>query len=80
MEIILGVVISGLIEWLKTKFKTGEWVTLAILAGVSLVGAGLYTWLSSAGYWQAVYNVLVTAGAFYAFVLKRFEASKPPVV
>jgi len=80
MEIILGVVVSGLIQWLKNKFKTGEYTTLLILAGVSLVGAGLYTWLSSAGYWEAVYTVLVTAGAFYAFILKRFETPKLPVV
>lgn len=79
MEIFLGVVVSGLIQWLKNKYKTGEYVTLLILAGISLVGAGLFTWLSSAGYWDVVYNVLVTAGAFYAFVLKRFEAPATPV-
>lgn len=80
MEIILGVVISGLVQWLKSKFKTGEYLTLLILAGIALLGAGLYTWLSSAGYWEVVYNLLVTAGAFYAFILKRFVSEPAPVV
>lgn len=80
MEIILGIGISGLIQWLKNKYKTSEYVTLLILGAVALLGSFLYTWLSSAGYWEAVYNILVTAGAFYAFILKRFESSTPSVI
>ena len=80
MEIILGVVISGLVQWLKNKYKTSEYLTLILLIGVALGGSVLYTWLSSAGYWEAVYNILVTAGAFYAFILKRFESTTQPVI
>lgn len=80
MEIFLGVIISGLVQWLKSKYKTGEYLTLLILAGVALFGAGLYTWLSHAGYWEAVYQLLVTAGAFYAFILKRFVSDPAPVI
>jgi hypothetical protein len=75
METILGILVSGLVQWLKNKYKTSEYVTLSILVGVALFGAVLYTWLKAAGYWEVVYNILITAGAFYAFVLKRFAPS-----
>ena len=79
MEIFLGVAISGLVQFIKTKYETTSFGTLSILAAISLLGAGLYTWLVTAGYWDAVYNILVTAGAFYAFILQRFETKTPSV-
>lgn len=75
METILGVLVSGLVQWIKTKYSTSEYITLTILVGVALFGAILYTWLKDAGYWEVVYNILITAGAFYAFILKRFTTS-----
>ena len=80
MEIILGIGISGLIQWLKNKYKTNEYMTLLVLAGVAILGSLLYTGLSSTGYWDALYQILVTAGAFYAYILKRFESSTPSMV
>jgi hypothetical protein len=44
---------------------------------LSLGAAGLYTALVAAGYWQTVAQVLLTAGAFYAFVIQRFESKAP---
>lgn len=79
MEIILGVVVSGIVQYVKTAFGTTSGATLAILAGISLLGAALYTWLSAAGYWDALYNILVTAGAFYTFIIARFENKTPSV-
>ena len=73
MEIVLGVGVSSLVQFIKNKYGTTTTGTLAILAGISVLGAGLYTWLSSAGYWDSIYNILVTAGAFYTFILARFE-------
>jgi hypothetical protein len=40
--------------------------------------AFIYTALSAAGYWQTIASVLMTGGAFYAFVLQRFEGSSTP--
>jgi hypothetical protein len=34
--------------------------------------------LVATGYWQVVADVLITAGAFYAFVIRGFESSAPP--
>ncbi len=76
MEIVIvGVVVSFLVQWLKTKFgETNEWKSLAVLAGVSLVAAFGYTYLVSAGYWESVANVLMVASTFYVIVLARFKA------
>lgn len=73
MELILGSAVSLLVQWLKTKFSTSEYVTLTVLLGVSLVASAAYTYLVATGYWQTVLSVLLTAGAFYTFILARFK-------
>lgn len=73
MEIILGVAASLLVQFLKTKFGTSSWETIAIVLGVSLVAAALYTSLVDSGMWETVAHVFVVAGAFYSFVIQRFE-------
>lgn len=73
MELFVGAVVSLVVEWLKSKVNLGEYKTLAVLLAASLVGAGVYTYLVDIGYWPTVANVLVLAGAFYAFVLARFK-------
>lgn len=72
MELLIGAAVSLLIQVLK-KWSKNEYITLATLLAVSLTAAGIYTALTAAGYWSVVATVLTTAGAFYAFVLQRFE-------
>ena len=72
MEIIIGAAVSLLVQWLKQR-TSNEWETLAVLLIVSLAAAAGYTALVATGYWQAVGGIIVTAGAFYSFVLQRFE-------
>ena len=74
MTILIGAVVSIIVQFLKQKV-TNEWETLAILLAISLAAAGIYTALVDVGYWQMVSGVLITASAFYAIVLARFEAS-----
>jgi hypothetical protein len=44
------------------------------LRPLALAAAGLYTVLVSVGYWETVANILIIAGALYAYVIERFEA------
>ncbi len=74
MEYILGVFASLLVQWLKFKYETRPIISMAILLGVCLVAAGLYTLLSSVGMWEGTAHILVAAGAFYSFVVRRFES------
>lgn len=73
MELIIGAGVSLLIQWLKGSLKLGEYATLGAVLALSIVAATVYTWLVSAGLWESVGQILMTAGAFYAFILQRFE-------
>lgn len=75
MIYLLGVAVSLLVQFLKAYGKTSGWQTMALLLVVALGAAGVYTGLVAAGYWESVAAVLMTAGAFYAFILQRFEAA-----
>lgn len=75
MEIILGALVSLVSQTSKKIFGTGEYKTLATVVGLSLASAGVYTLLSSNGYWESVQQVLMTAGAFYAFIIARFPGA-----
>ena len=73
MEIILGSLVSLFVEWIKSKTNMGEYQTLGAVIGVSLIAAILYTFFVATGYWQTVSSILVTAGAFYTFIIARFK-------
>lgn len=72
MEIILSALASGLVQWLK-HYSPNQWVTLTILAGLSIVISAVYVTFVNVGMWETVYRVLVGAGAIYTFVIQRFE-------
>ena len=74
MTIIIGAAVSLLVQWIKQR-SAGQLETLLILLGISIGAAGLYCALVAVGYWETVGNVLVNAGAFYAFVIQRFEST-----
>ena len=74
MELFIGALVSLIVQALKGK-SGGPYWTLGALAVLSLGAAGVYTALVAAGYWETVCQVLVTAGAFYAFVIPGFEGS-----
>ena len=77
MEIALvGIVVSLLVQWLKSMTNLGEYKTLGVVLLVSLLGAWGYTFLVAAGYWQSVLAVLLTAGSFYTYIIARFQ-TKP---
>lgn len=73
MEYFLGVLVSALVQVFKVKWGLTSFKTLATVAGLSLVAAGAYTLLVDTYYWPVVVAVATTAGAFYTFVISRFE-------
>lgn len=76
MELIIGAAVSLIVQLVKSKARN-QWETLVILLGISLAAAGIYTALVATGYWSSVAAILIAAGAFYAFVIQRFESSEP---
>jgi hypothetical protein len=74
MEIlIIGVIVSSIVQFLKTKFETDSPITLLIVVGLSVVGAFFYDLFLKTGIWESIVPVLVYAGAFYTFIIRRFE-------
>jgi hypothetical protein len=73
MELVIGAIASLFVEGLKRKYGTDGWATRAILMAMVLTGATAYYFLVQTGYWEIVAKVLVTAGAFYAFVIQYFK-------
>lgn len=73
MIYFIGVIVSLLIQWLKTTYETPSWKTMFILVGISFAAALVYTYFSYLGMWELVAKILTSAGAFYAFIIKRFE-------
>lgn len=78
MELIIGAVVSLIVQGLKQK-ATSQWQTLGVLLVLSIAAAGLYAVFVAVGYWETIANILITAGAFYAFVIQRFESTEKSV-
>lgn len=76
MIYFIGIGVSILIQWLKNSYGTSGMKTVFILFLVSLAAAVGYTYLSYLGVWESVAKILMTAGAFYSFVIQRFETEK----
>ncbi len=73
MTIIIGAAVSLFVQYIKNVLKFGEYQTLGAVLVLSLAAAGVYTTLVNLGLWEAFGTVLVTAGAFYTFVIERFK-------
>ena len=67
-----GIVVSLLVQYIKTKFATTEYATIAIAVVLSLVGAIGYMILLHLGLFETALKVFTIAGAFYVYIIKRF--------
>lgn len=71
--IIVGVIVSFFVQWLKNVVKAGEYTTLAIVIGVSMIAGLFYQLFNSAVWWQGAIQTLAYAGAAYTFIIERFK-------
>lgn len=73
MELIIGAIVSLLVQVIKQWTGTKGNLALALVILVSISASFIYISLVRAELWETVVQVLTTAGAFYAFILSRFE-------
>ena len=67
---IVGVALSGTIQYIKTRFGTTGIGTKFITLGLALiVGTGVYL-LQDTSYWETIIGVLGSASVVYAFFMK----------
>ena len=74
MDLILGAVVSLIVQLIKKYLKTQEWVTLLTVLVLSILASIGYSLFTAYGLWDKVYPVLITAGAIYTFIIRRFES------
>ena len=73
MEILIGSVVSLLIQLTKKYLGTERWVTVLFAVSSSLVAAVIYYALQETNLIDTAVRILTSAGAFYAFILKQLE-------
>lgn len=71
--LIIGVAVSMLVQWLKTKYGTDSNKTLLVVFGLSIVTGTVYYFIKDTNYYQTILSILAMAGAFYTYILQRFE-------
>lgn len=74
MEIIIAAAVSLIVQAIKKLVGTSEFGTLAAVLVVSLIGGAAYYFLQDTAFWTAFLQILAYAGAFYTFIIRRFES------
>jgi len=70
---IVGAVVSLVIQGIKNLAKTNEYTTLGLVVIVSLIGGAVYHYIKPTPFWTDFYQIVVTAGAVYTYLIQRFE-------
>lgn len=73
MEYFIGVLVSLVAQRVKKYAGSNQYLSLVIVAVLSIAGAGVYAFLSETQGLATVTRILVTAGAFHNFIIRRFE-------
>jgi hypothetical protein len=76
MELLIGALVSGLVQLVKKYFGTTTWLTYLVLATISLLAAAVYYVVTKLGYWEIVYQIVLSAGAIYAFIIRPLTNEK----
>lgn len=74
MEILVGVLVSIVVQIIKKYFKTGSWQSWGIALVLSVAGAAIYTMVVDTPIWPVILSTLTTAGAFYSIIISRLES------
>ena len=71
--VIIGAIVSALVQAIKNRFGTSGSITIAIVAGLLLVCGVAYYFFQRSGLVESVITILGFAGATYTYIFKRFE-------
>lgn len=76
----IGILVTLFVQWLKKRFNTSEYVTLVIVAIVSMIAATIYVILNGTDFWATLIRVLEVSGSIYAYIILRFKDKESPPV
>jgi len=72
MEIIIGASVSILVQLIKKYLESTTEKLIAVVI-LSLVAGTVYYLYSPTEYWHQSIQILGFAGAFYTYIIQRFE-------
>jgi len=75
--IIVGAVVSLIVQVLKNSLQTSNGWTIVIVLAVSLSAGLFYVLFQNSVWWENFLKVLVAAGAVYTYIIRRFETPTP---
>jgi len=71
MEYAIGTLVSMAVEIFKAFFPNApQWVKLLAVLVLSLISAAVYNYFISVGMWESVAKIIISAGAFYSFIIR----------
>jgi hypothetical protein len=71
--LFVGILVSLVVQFIKTRFKTTQIGTLLAVAVMAIVGSTAAYFLTEYDLYEVVLQILATAGAFYAFIIRTVE-------
>lgn len=71
--VVIGAIVSALVQFLKNKFGTTSPATLFIVVALSILAGSFYFFVKGTSYWEPIIAILGSAGAVYTFIIQRFE-------
>jgi len=77
MEYIIGIVVSVIVQIIKRVMKQSVLGTYLALLLISFSAAAIYVFVKDTAIWPLFMQIVTVAGAFYAFVIRRFENIPP---
>lgn len=67
---IVGVAASLLMKYLKDKYSTNGYLSIAIILGISIVLATVFSFIGDTAWAERFYNILANATIFFNFFMK----------
>lgn len=68
---IVGVIASGIMEFIKSKFDPSSMQSKASIVGISIVLGTIYWFIKDTSLYIAVLGILGVASTVYAFFIKK---------
>jgi len=69
--LIVGVLVSLVVDWAKAKFGVQSLKTKLLVVGLSILTGGFYFLFRETPWFQSMVGVLTSASAVYALILKK---------
>ena len=75
--VIIGAIVSALVQWLKKAFGANTAGVYLIVIILSIVASTVYVVYKDASWWATLVQILSASGGVYNYIIRRFEDEDP---